>query len=165
MLLRLIETLFDEGEHPEKVRSAYLKSKRIWENLIKGNSLDELSNFKFFEGIYFWSFKKNWYSFKSLIVAFTFEEFSLAAISSASWTILYGGLMSVGIAYTLQVIAQKKAHPSHAAIILSMEGLFAVLGGWLVLSEVLTWRIILGCCLMLAGMLISQLSKKHWNQT
>ena len=43
MLLKLIETLFDEGEHPSKVRSAYLQSKRIWENLLEKNSLDELS--------------------------------------------------------------------------------------------------------------------------
>ena len=61
----------------------------------------------------------------------------------------------MGIAYTIQVFAQKKTNPSHAGIIMGMESVFAVLGGWLFLSEMLSFRGFLGCCLMLAGMLVS----------
>jgi drug/metabolite transporter (DMT)-like permease len=64
----------------------------------------------------------------------------------------------VGIAYTLQVVVQKSAHPAHTAIILSLEGVFAVLGGWLILGEVLSARGILGCAMMLAGMIFSQIA-------
>lgn len=73
--------------------------------------------------------------------------------------ILYGGLFSVGIAYTLQVVAQREAHPAHTAIILSLEGVFAAIGGWLLLGELLTPRGLFGCALMLGGMLLSEL----WN--
>jgi len=73
------------------------------------------------------------------------------------WAILYGSFLSVGLAYTLQVVAQRTANPSHAVIIMSLEGAFAALGGWLVLSEVLTRRDITGAGLMLAGMFISQI--------
>ncbi len=65
--------------------------------------------------------------------------------------------MSVGIAYTLQVVAQKKAHPAHAAILLSMESVFAAIAGWFLLDEVMSLRQLGGCALMLSGMLLSQL--------
>ena len=65
--------------------------------------------------------------------------------------------LSVGLAYTLQVVAQRKADPSHAAIILSLESLFAAIGGWLVLGEVMDGRGVMGAALMLAGMLASQM--------
>lgn len=94
----------------------------------------------------------------SLAVALLFEEFAAAALLAASGPILYGGVLSVGVAYTLQVIAQRHAPPAHAAILLSLETVFAALGGWLILDEVLSWRGIAGCGLMLAGMLLSQLS-------
>ena len=66
------------------------------------------------------------------------------------------GVLSVGIAYTLQVVAQRKAPPAHAAVILSLETVFAALGGWLLLDEHLPSRSLTGCGLMLIGMLISQ---------
>ena len=93
----------------------------------------------------------------SLIGAVIAEEIILANILKAAVPILYAGLMSVGIAYTLQVVAQKEAHPSHAAIIMSLESVFAALGGWWILNEVLNTRESLGCFLMLAGMLVSQI--------
>ncbi len=96
-------------------------------------------------------------SILSLLTAFIFEPIHLSNILSAAVPILYGGIASVGIAYTLQVVAQKSAHPAHAAILLSLEAVFAALGGWFMLSEVLSPRGILGCALMLAGMLLSQL--------
>lgn len=102
----------------------------------------------------------------SLATAVFLETITWAGIQAALIPILYGGLMSVGIAYTLQVVAQKEAHPAHAAIILSLEAVFAAIGGWLMLGEVLSARGITGCGLMLAGMLLSQmgpmlLRKKH----
>jgi drug/metabolite transporter (DMT)-like permease len=93
----------------------------------------------------------------SLITAFIVEDISLDGIAQAAVPILYGGVMSVGIAYTLQVIGQRTAHPAHASIILSLEAVFAALGGWLLLQEVMTFRQLSGCALMLSGMLISQL--------
>lgn len=93
----------------------------------------------------------------SLIGAVIAEEIVLANILKAAVPILYAGLMSVGIAYTLQVVAQKEAHPSHAAIIMSLESVFAALGGWWILNEVLNTREILGCFLMLTGMILSQI--------
>ncbi|MDW7645515.1 MAG: DMT family transporter [Desulfuromonadales bacterium] len=97
-------------------------------------------------------------SLLSLAVAVALEVISLQGLLSAALPILYGGLMSVGVAYTLQVVAQREAHPAHTAIILSLEGAFAALGGWLILGETLSARGLLGCLLMLAGMLFSELS-------
>ncbi len=94
----------------------------------------------------------------SLIAAGFLETVRWRTIVQAGIPILYGGLCSVGIAYTLQVVVQKTAHPAHAAIILSLEGAFAVFGGWLVLGETLALRGLLGCSLMLAGMVLSQTS-------
>ena len=99
-------------------------------------------------------------SLLSFITAFIFETFSLQGILDAAIPILYGGLGSVGIAYTLQVVAQRNAHPAHAAIILSLESVFAAVGGWLILNEYLSTRSIVGCLLMFTGMLLSQLWKK-----
>ena len=92
----------------------------------------------------------------SLIVAVAIESNTLEGVINASIPILYGGVLSVGIAYTLQVIAQKKASPVHAAIILSLEAVFAAIGGWLLLNEQLGNRQILGCGLMLMGILVAQ---------
>ncbi len=92
----------------------------------------------------------------SLLTGGLFETNSLAGVLAATVPILYGGLCSVGIAYTLQVVAQRDAHPAHAAIILSLESVFAVVGGLLLLGEVLSLRGLVGCALMLVGMLLSQ---------
>lgn len=94
----------------------------------------------------------------SMIAAFAVETVALKTILEGIVPILYGGLCSVGIAYTLQVVAQRTAHPAHASIILTMEGAFAVLGGWLLLSEVLSLRALTGCALMLTGMIVSEIT-------
>ncbi len=99
----------------------------------------------------------------SLIVALAVETNTIDGIIQATIPILYGGILSVGIAYTLQVIAQKKAPPAHAAIILSLEAVFAAIGGWLVLGEQLGNKEILGCGLMLLGMLVAQYSSLRRN--
>jgi len=96
-------------------------------------------------------------SLLSLGAAAIFEPMTLTGISGAAIPILYGGLMSVGVAYTLQVVAQRDANPAHAAIILSLEAVFAAVAGYFVLGELLTLRALIGCGLMLAGMLVSQL--------
>ncbi len=96
-------------------------------------------------------------SVMSLVTAAFIESMTIDGIYRAAIPILYGGIMSVGIAYTLQVVAQKKAHPAHAAILLSMESVFAAIAGWILLDEVMSSRQMGGCALMLSGMLLSQL--------
>ncbi len=92
----------------------------------------------------------------SILVALGLESNTLEGIVDAAIPILYGGVLSVGIAYTLQVVAQKNAPPAHAAIILSLEAVFAAIGGWLILGEYLDNRQIFGCLLMMTGMLVAQ---------
>ena len=83
------------------------------------------------------------------------EKLALSGIRMAAVPILYGGLVSVGIAYTLQVVAQKRAHPAHAAIIMSLEAVFALIGGWIMLAEPVTLQGTAGGALMLAAMISS----------
>lgn len=93
----------------------------------------------------------------SMTVAVVTETIVWADIKLAMDAILYAAIMSTGIAYTLQVVAQQNAKPSHAAIILSGEAMFAVLAGWLILGETLSTRGMIGCALIMVGMLVSQL--------
>ncbi|WP_112170266.1 DMT family transporter [Paraburkholderia unamae] len=92
-----------------------------------------------------------------LAIGLVCEPLSAAAIVRAAPTILYGGALSVGVGYTLQVVAQRDAAPAHAAVIFSMEGVFAALAGWAALGETLTPRALAGCALMLTGLLACQL--------
>lgn len=92
----------------------------------------------------------------SLVTASVFETITYNSILQATWPLLYGGLMSVGIAYTLQVVAQQHVHPVYASIILSFESVFAVIGGWLLLNEILSLRNLAGCIMMLVGMVMVQ---------
>ena len=92
----------------------------------------------------------------SLMGAFIFEIVRWSDIRPAMVPILYAGLLSVAVAYTLQVMGQTRAHPAHAAIILSLESVFAAVGGWIVLSEGLSPRALVGCALMLGGVLLAQ---------
>ena len=93
----------------------------------------------------------------NLLLALFLEEFTVQATLDASGAILYAGLVSVGVAYTLQIVAQKHVDPSRAAILLSLEAVFAVLAGWLMLDELLNSRESWGCLLMFAGMMLSQM--------
>ncbi|MDF2522004.1 MAG: family transporter [Clostridia bacterium] len=93
----------------------------------------------------------------SMITALIFEDITVAGISSALVPILYGGLLSVGIAYTLQAVAQKEAKPSHAAIILSMESVFGAIGGALLLGESMSTRGLIGCVLIFGGIIFTQI--------
>ncbi|WP_299982346.1 DMT family transporter [Desulfobacula sp.] len=101
----------------------------------------------------------------SLLVAAVFETFILADILSVSIPLLYGGVMSVGVAYSLQIYGQKNSPAPHAAIILSLESVVAAIGGWIILNEILSGSAIFGCGLMLAGMLTSQLYSRKPGHT
>ncbi len=97
----------------------------------------------------------------SLVAALILEPESWGGLRGAFWPIVYAGVMSTGVAYTLQVVAQRHAPPAHAAIILSLEAVFAVLGGLVMLGESLSLRGWTGCALMLAGMILSQLAPRR----
>ncbi len=96
----------------------------------------------------------------SLLSALIFEQPNFKAIHQALIPLLYGGLFSVGIAFTLQIVAQRDAHPTAAAILMNLESVFAALGGWLLLNETLTSRNLFGCMLILLGMLLAQIQLK-----
>ena len=104
-------------------------------------------------------------SFLSLIAALISETSTINNIYNASIPILYTGICSVGIAYTLQVVAQREAHPAHAAIIMSLEAVFALIGGVLILDETIPLRGLIGCGLMLTGVIVSQLYLLTKNKT
>ncbi|MDR3098673.1 MAG: DMT family transporter [Paraburkholderia sp.] len=92
-----------------------------------------------------------------LVIGVAVEPMHLANLVRAAPAILYGGALSVGVGYTIQVVAQRDAAPAHAAVIFSMEGVFAALAGWIALGETLSGRALVGCALMLAGLLACQL--------
>ena len=92
----------------------------------------------------------------SLLFALGFEDIRWPAIQHAAFPIFYGGVMSAGVAYTLQIVGQKYAEPAHAAILMSFESIFGALGSWLILGEVMSGREICGCLLMFAGMVVTQ---------
>lgn len=98
----------------------------------------------------------------SLITAVFIEDITVNGILRSAVPILYGGICSVGVAYTLQIVGQKNAEPSHAAIILSMEAVFATIGGFIILKERLGIKGGIGCLLMLIGMILSQI--KNYEQ-
>ncbi|GGK62241.1 DMT family transporter [Ornithinimicrobium pekingense] len=88
-------------------------------------------------------------------VALVVEDRPFAGFGPALWAVLYGGLFAVGVAYTLQVVAQRHAKASHAALLLSLEAVFGALGGWLLLGEVMSGRMLLGCALVMTGIVVS----------
>lgn len=89
------------------------------------------------------------------------ETVNVQNVAAVAVPILYSGVLAVGIAYTFQALGQRDAKPTHAAILLSMESVFAVLGGVLVLHESMTYRSIAGCVLMFCGMFLAQFSSLH----
>lgn len=89
-----------------------------------------------------------------------FEKVDWANIIACWAPILYSGFLSCGVAYTLQVIAQKHTEPTVASLILSLESVFAVIAGILLLSEQISYREVLGCTIMFAAILLSQIPSK-----
>ena len=97
-------------------------------------------------------------SFFSIILALIFEEFIFSNIFAQKIQILYAGALSGGIAFVLQIYAQKNITPAPAAIIFSLEGVIATLAAWILLSQYLNINNIIGCSLILVGVLFSQLA-------
>jgi len=95
-----------------------------------------------------------------VIVMLIFEPPTLPSIQAAAVPILYAGIMSVGVAYTLQVVSQKYSDPTFAAIIFSTESVFSAIGGVLFGIDHISWVGYMGCALIFAGIVISQLEFK-----
>lgn len=85
----------------------------------------------------------------------------LGAIAGAWLPIVYAGVLSCGVAYTLQIVAQKNTEPTVASLILSLESVFAVLAGWIILGQKLSSREIIGCVLMFGAIILAQLPSKR----
>ncbi|MDR0837840.1 MAG: DMT family transporter [Propionibacteriaceae bacterium] len=97
--------------------------------------------------------------FFSAVGALFFDEAPFTGFGDTIIPLLYGGFISVGIAYTLQVIGQIDALPSHGALIMSMESVFGAVGGALLLQEYMSARGLLGAALMTCGLIVSQLGQ------
>lgn len=93
----------------------------------------------------------------STLAAILFETWSVHTLVAGSGAMAYAGILSVGVAFTLQVVCQKRCPPGPAAVIMSLEAVFAALAGYLVLKQTLTLRALTGCALILCGVLIVQL--------
>ena len=96
----------------------------------------------------------------SLIFGFIFETVSVQIIKAAAVPILYAGIFSCGVAYTLQIVGQKHVQPTKATLILCLESFWAAVGGALILGETMTSREILGCLITLGAVIASQLLRK-----
>lgn len=97
----------------------------------------------------------------SMAGAFLFETPNVKTILAGWMPILYAGVMSSGVAYTLQIVGQKNLNPTVAALIMSLESVFAVLAGWLLLNQTLSSRELLGCVLMFGAIILAQLPDKR----
>lgn len=91
-----------------------------------------------------------------MVMLFT-EQPTISAIVDAKWPILYAGVLSCGVAYTLQVVGQKNMNPVIASMILCLESVIAVLAGWLILHETLSTRELIGCGLMFVAIILAQM--------
>ena len=92
----------------------------------------------------------------SSLAMLIFETPTIDVVSSAWFSIFYGGIMSAGVAFTLQVFGQKYTDPSTAAIVMSFESIFGAVSSWIILNEVMSGREIFGCFLMFVGVLVTQ---------
>ena len=95
-----------------------------------------------------------------MILAFILETPSFVSIWQAVLPILYAGIFSCGVAYTLQIIGQAEMNPTIASLILSLESVISVLAGWIILQEILTGRQGLGCILVFGAVILAQLPEK-----
>ena len=93
----------------------------------------------------------------SIVFALLFETITIANILNESVSIIYAGVLSGGIAFTLQIYAQKNISPAPAAIVFSLEGVFATISAWIILNQILGLDNIFGCILILFGVLFSQI--------
>ena len=95
-----------------------------------------------------------------LVLAFLTEHPSWDALFAGIVPVLYAGVLSSGVGYTLQVVGQKKVEPTAASLLLSMESVFSVLAGWVILGQKLSARELLGCALVFAAVICVQLPDK-----
>ena len=93
----------------------------------------------------------------SLLIGLVFEEFILLNILKEKFSILYAGVLSGGFAFVLQIYAQRNITPAPAAIIFSLEGVFATIAAWFLLNQILDINNLFGCLFILFGVLFSQL--------
>lgn len=93
----------------------------------------------------------------SIIPMLLWEVPQASAIMDAIWTILYAGVLSSGVAYTFQIIAQRHTEPTVATLLMSLESVFAALSGWLILNERLLPRELLGCALVFIAVILAQI--------
>lgn len=99
----------------------------------------------------------------SMVGMFLFEQPQIGAILQAWMPIVYAGVLSCGVAYTLQIVGQKGMNPTVASLILSMESVISVIAGWLILHQKLSGRELLGCVLMFAAIILVQLPERERN--
>ncbi len=92
-----------------------------------------------------------------LVMALIFENMTWSSLWAARYTILYTGVMSCGMGYTLQILGQRYTDPTTATLILSLESVFAVLSGWILLHEQLSVRELSGCALVFVAVLLAQI--------
>jgi len=93
----------------------------------------------------------------SLLLAITFEEIDFNKIKLETYEILYAGVLSGGVAFVLQLFGQRHISAAPAAIVMSLEGVFAAVAAWIILNQILGINNIIGCSLILGGILLSQL--------
>ena len=92
-----------------------------------------------------------------MFFALLFEKPTISGISKEFFEIFYAGALSVGIAYTLQILGQNKTKPTPAAIILSMEAVFAAVAAWILIGQSMSIIKIFGCFLIFTGIIITQI--------
>lgn len=97
----------------------------------------------------------------SAVPMLTLEQPQFSAITGSWLPLFYAGVMSMGVAYSLQIIGQKRLEPTTASLIMSLESVFAALSGWLILQQTLTGWEITGCCLVFIAVILSQMPSKN----
>ncbi len=99
-----------------------------------------------------------------LVCMFIFEHPDIDSLLSAWLPILYGGVMSCGVAYTLQILGQRYTDPTVAPLLLSLESVFAAVSGWLILNEQLSFKELIGCALVFIAVILAQIKVKRRNK-
>lgn len=97
----------------------------------------------------------------SAVGMFVFEHPTLSSILSAWAPVLYAGVLSTGVAYTLQIVGQKGLNPTLASLIMSLESVISLIAGWMILDQRLSVRELLGCAVMFAAIVLVQLPEKR----
>lgn len=100
----------------------------------------------------------------SLVLMFTFEQPSLKGLLAAWMPVLYAGVMSSGVGYTLQVVGQKNLDPTVASLIMSLESVFSMLAGWVILGQKMSARELLGCALVFGAIILAQIPMEKFRR-